>query len=280
MRTVRSKLLISVLLAPAVLISLVMIAAIATTLGISFLRQFPGDLSLTLTNYAAFLSQPFLLKAAYHTMALGLVVTAVCVILGYPVAWFLVKRDTRFRNAVFLIVLAPLLVSIVVRTVGWIIILGNEGLVNAILISLGMIDSSLQLMRSFWTVVVGLVHVLLPFMILSISSVLSKIDDDVTEAAMLLGARPLTTFLKITLPMSMQGVAAGSIIVFALTIGAYLTPIWLGRGNVNVLAISIQEQALISVEWPAAAASAVLLTIMALAFMAIFLASIRRMTRR
>ncbi|ODT26998.1 MAG: hypothetical protein ABS54_06495 [Hyphomicrobium sp. SCN 65-11] len=280
MRTVRSKLLIALLLAPAVLISMVMIAAIATTLGISFLRQFPGDLQVTLANYIAFLSQPFLLKAAYQTMALGLVVTAICVVLGYPVAWFLVKRDTRFRNAVFLIVLAPLLVSIVVRTVGWIIILGNEGLMNALLISLGVIDSSLQLMRSFWTVVVGLVHVLLPFMILSIASVLSKIDDDVIEAAMLLGARPATAFLKITLPMSMQGVAAGSIIVFALTIGTYLTPIWLGRGNVNVLAISIHEQALISVEWPAAATSAVLLTIMALVFMAIFLASIRRMTRR
>lgn len=280
MREVRSKLLISALLAPALLISLIMIASIAATLGISFLQHFPGDLKLTLANYAALLSQPFLLKAAYNTMALGLAVTAICVVLGYPVAWFLVKRDTPFRNAVFLIVLAPLLVSIVVRTVGWIIILGNEGLVNALLIGLGVIESPLQLMRSFWTVVVGLVHVLLPFMILSISSVLSKIDDDVTEAAMLLGARPATAFLKITLPMSMQGVAAGSVIVFALTIGAYLTPIWLGRGNVNVLAVSIQEQALISVEWPAAAASAVLLTIMALAFMAIFFASIRRMTRR
>jgi len=262
------------------LISMVMIAAIATTLGISVLKRFPGAFEATLSNYAAFLSQPFLLKAGYQTLALGLTVTIICVVLGYPVAWFLVKRDSRFRNVVFLAVLAPLLVSIVVRTVGWIIILGNEGLVNALLLGLGVIDSSLQLMRSFWTVVVGLVHVLLPFMILSISSVLSKIDDDVIEAAMLLGARPTTTFLKITLPMSMQGVAAGSIIVFALTIGAYLTPIWLGRGNVNVLAIAIQEQVLISVEWPAAAASAVLLTIMALTFMAIFTVSIRRMTRR
>jgi putative spermidine/putrescine transport system permease protein len=280
MRTVRSKLLIALLLTPALLISMVMIAAIATTLGISVLKHFPGPFEATLSNYAAFLSQPFLLKAGYQTLALGLTVTIICVVLGYPVAWFLVKRDSRFRNVVFLAVLAPLLVSIVVRTVGWIIILGNEGLVNALLLGLGVIDTSLQLMRSFWTVVVGLVHVLLPFMILSISSVLSKIDDDVIEAAMLLGARPTTTFLKITLPMSMQGVAAGSIIVFALTIGAYLTPIWLGRGNVNVLAIAIQEQVLISVEWPAAAASAVLLTIMALTFMAIFTVSIRRMTRR
>ncbi len=280
MRTIRSKLLILLLLAPAALISMVTVAAIGTTFGISFLQRFPGATQLTLANYVAFLSQPFLLKAAYQTMALGLVVTAVCVVLGYPVAWFLVKRETRLRNAVFIIVLAPLLVSIVVRTVGWIILLGNEGLVNALLMGLGIIDSSLQLMRSFWTVVIGLVHVLLPFMILSIASVLSKIENDVVEAAMLLGARPTTAFLKVTLPMSMQGVAAGSIIVFALTIGTYLTPIWLGRGNVNVLAIAIHEQVLISVEWPAAAASAVLLTIMTLTFMAIFLVSIRRMTRR
>jgi putative spermidine/putrescine transport system permease protein len=187
-------------------------------------------------------------------------VTLLTAVLGYPVAWYLVRSRSRWKHLLFLAIISPLLVSIVVRTIGWTIILGNEGLINALLLGLGLIAEPLRLMQGFWSVVVGMVHVLLPFMVLSIAAVLGKIDPSYTEAAYTLGANPVRNFVRITLPLSVQGIAAGSVIVFCLTIGAYITPIWLGRGHVTVLAIAIHEQMVVLVDWPMGAAASMILT--------------------
>jgi putative spermidine/putrescine transport system permease protein len=135
-------------------------------------------------------------------------------------------------------------------------------------------------MQSFWSVVLGMVHVLLPFMVLSIATVLGKIDNAFGEAAMTLGATPLRSFLTITLPLSVQGIAAGSVIVFCLTIGAFITPLWLGRGHVTVMAIAVHEQMVTLVDWPGGAALAMLLTVATVILLAGYGLLLRRWSRR
>ena len=269
-----------ILLLPASVIGCLMVMSAVLMLGISVLDSFPAWTSLTLDHYREFFQNRYLLQAGLRTLSLATVVTLVCLILGYPVAWFLVHGRSKIAHLVFLAVLTPLVVSIVVRMFGWTILLGNEGLLNKMLVGLGIIAAPVQMMRSLWTVAVGLIHVFLPFMILSLTSTLGRIDPSLGEAAATLGARPARSFLQITLPLSAQGIATGSIIVFCLATGVYLTPLWLGRGIVTVLATAIQQQILETGDWPAGAASAMLLTLFTLILVAGYSVFIRRVGKR
>jgi putative spermidine/putrescine transport system permease protein len=248
--------------------------------GMSFQDRYPYPTALTLEAYRTVLGDAYFLRIIGRTFMLSLVVTVITAILGYPLAWFLVRSQSKWKHLVFLAVISPLLVSIIVRTIGWTIILGNEGMINAALVGLGIVKEPVQLMQSFWSVVVGMVHVLMPFMVLSISTVLGKIDTSYAEAAKVLGANPARTFLKITLPLSIQGIMAGSIIVFCLTAGAYVTPVMLGRGKVSLLAVNIQEQMVVLVDWPTGAAVAMVLTVGTLAALLLSNVVLRRHSRR
>lgn len=269
------------LVAPGVILLTVgLLWPFATMLHLSFLDQFPGDASYTLRNYTQFATDAYFLGIALRTFALAIIVTVLTAVIGYPVAWFLARSESRWKHLVFLAVVSPLLVSIVVRTIGWTILLGNEGLLNAFLVATGIVDQPLRLMQSFWTVVAGMTHVLLPFMILSIASVLGKIDKSVLEAAAVLGATPVRNFIRVVLPLSIQGVASGSVIVFCLCIGAYITPIWLGRGHVTVMSIAIYEQMVVMVDWPLGSAASMILTLVTLAVLLIYGLAIRRHAKR
>lgn len=277
----RRAVVIAALLAPGIaLLAMVLLWPFVFMLDLSLRERFPGPAPLTLAKYLEFLSDPYLLRVALRTVLLGVSVTAICAVLGYPVAWFLARSRSRWKHLVFLGTIFPLLVSIVVRTMGWTILLGNEGLVNAVLAWIGVIDEPLRLMQGFWSVVLGMVHVLLPFMILSIASVLGRIDAAYGEAAMTLGATPVRSFLSITLPLSIQGIAAGSVIVFCLTIGAFVTPLWLGRGHVTTMAIAIHEQMVTLVDWPGGAATAMMLTAATLILLTGYGLMLRRWARR
>jgi putative spermidine/putrescine transport system permease protein len=247
---------------------------------VSLLKRFPGTAVYTIAKYAALLDDNYFIDIAIRTFALGLVVTMITAVLGYPVAWYLARSPSRWRHLVFLGVIFPLLVSVVVRTVGWTILLGTQGVINKSLIALGIIHDPLILMESFWSVAVGLVHVLLPFMILSIAAVLGRIDKSYSEAAATLGATPTRNFLSVTLPLSIEGLAGGSVIVFCLTIGTYITPIWLGRGHVTVLAISIFDEMVTLVDWPTGAALGMLLTTATLLLLGAYGVFLSRYTRR
>ncbi|MDF0520128.1 ABC transporter permease [Bradyrhizobium yuanmingense] len=271
---------LSILLIPASVIGCLMVLSAALMLGISVLDSFPGWTTLTFEHYREFFDNRFLLQAGLRTISLAAVVTLVCLLFGYPVAWFLVLGRSRIAHLVFLAVLTPLIVSIVVRMFGWTILLGNEGLLNKLMVGLGIVAAPVQMMRSFWTVAVGLVHIFLPFMILSLTSTLGRIDPSLAEAAATLGSRPVRSFFQIILPLSAQGIATGSIIVFCLATGVYLTPFWLGRGNVTVLATAIQQQILETGDWPTGAASAMLLTFFTLLLVAGYSVLIRRLWRR
>ena len=247
---------------------------------LSVRTKFPGPFAYTGEHYAKFVSEPYFLQVTRTTFTLAVIVTLLTIVLGYPVAYYFVRSRSRRKHLIFLGIISPLLVSIVVRTIGWTIVLGNEGLVNNLLHALGLTREPWALMNNFWSVTVGLVHVLLPFMILSIASVLGKIDRALEESAAVLGASPAWTFWRVTLPLSAQGIAAGSILVFCLTIGAYITPWWLGRGKVLLFSTTIYDQMLAIIDWPFASAAAMILVAATLAVATVYFALLGRVGPR
>lgn len=269
------------LLAPGILVvGFGLVWPFVAMLAVSLQDKFPDMTRLTFEHYETVLTDPYFLRIIGRTFGLATAVTIVAAFVGYPVAWYLARSASRRKHLVFLGVIAPLMVSIIVRMIGWTVILGNEGLINALLRGLGLVDEPVRLMQGFWSVVLGLVHILLPFMILSIAAVLGKIDRSYGEAAYVLGANPLRTFVSITLPLSVGGIASGSVIVFCIAVGVFVTPIMLGRGQVAVLAVTIQEQMVVLVDWPTGAAAAMVLTAGTLVVLALYGLFVRRHAHR
>jgi putative spermidine/putrescine transport system permease protein len=169
------------------------------------------------------------------------------------------KAGVRERNLLTLIIISPLLVSVVVLCFGWMIIVAPTGLVNFVLMKIGMIDAPLQLKFSEASVIAGLAHVYFPFMALGVYNSLQNIDPELVRAARILGAGPMRIFWNITFPLSIPGALAGSLIVFALSISSFVTPMFLGGSWVKVVAYFIWEQNMILIDWPFGAAIAVIL---------------------
>lgn len=162
-----------------------------------------------------------------NTHYLAILVTLICVVLGYPTAAFIARQE-RWKTFCLLLVIFPWLVSVVVRTFGWIVLLGPNGFVNNLLLWAGLIERPLRMMFNFQGVVTGMVHVLLPFMIISVLAVFSQLPKSMSEAAMSLGARPMVVFFKVTLPLTVHGIISGAIIVYLGCMGAVVTPLLLG----------------------------------------------------
>jgi putative spermidine/putrescine transport system permease protein len=214
---------------------------------------------LTLHNYRKFLLDPYYLGVLGATLKISLLVTLAALVTGYPVAAYLTKARPRERAVLMLLIVSPLLVSLVIRSFGWVIVLGPRGLVNALLLGLGLARAPVKLIYTETAVVVGLTHVFYPFMVLAIYSALQNIDPAVIRAARNLGAGPLQTFWRVTLPLSVPGIVAGSLIVFALAVSSFVTPTLLGGPWVKVVAYLAWEQNLVVLDWGFAAAIAVIL---------------------
>jgi putative spermidine/putrescine transport system permease protein len=197
---------------------------------------------LTLRNYWVFLTDPFYLGILLYSFQLGAIVVGVCIVLGYPVAYFLARTPSRWRGLMIFVVLAPLFVSVVIRNLGWLPLLTDQGLFNSVLLKLGILDRPLALINNFTGVVIGLVHALLPFMILSLMTVTQSIGIEIEEASSNLGAGPFWTFWHVILPMSKTGLVAGSLLVFTMAISAYTTPAVMGGKRVLVMATYIEQQ--------------------------------------
>jgi putative spermidine/putrescine transport system permease protein len=220
--------------------------------------------AFTLANYQAFVTDPFYLEMLLRTCGLGLLVTLGCLVLGYPVAYYLARTPSRWRGFALFLVIAPLLVSAIVRNLGWFPLLSQSGAVNWALQGLGLIASPLSLINNFTGVVIGLVHALLPFMILTLTTVIQRIEGDLEEAAANLGAGPLQTFWRVLLPLSLPGVVSGSLLVFAMAISAYTTPAILGGNRVLVMATYIAQQFRSVLNYPAGGTAAALLLVFAI----------------
>jgi putative spermidine/putrescine transport system permease protein len=256
------------LLPMAAMLALVFFAPIGSLIVLSF-HEMTGPAEVgdefTLASYSSFLTDPFHLRIIYNTFWLGTVVVACCLIVGYPVAYFLARARTRWRGLLLFLVVSPLLISAVVRNIGWFPILSNAGLVNWLLLRTGVVAEPVALVSNLVGVVIGLVHALLPFMILTLTAVIQRIEPELEEAAAGLGAGPLRTFWSVLLPLSLPGVIAGSLLVFTMAIAAYTTPVILGGGRVMVMATFIGQQFRTVLDYAlGATAAAVLMLLVAL----------------
>lgn len=194
-----------------------------------------------------------------ETFRIAGIVTLVCLLIGYPTSWFLATTTGRWRAIGFAIVVFPLWTSVVVRTYAWMVILGRNGIVNRLLLDLQIISEPIGLLNSEFAVVVGMVHVMLPFMILPIYSAATRIDPDLLRAARGLGASHFRIFLEILLPLTMSGVIAGATFAFVVSIGFYITPALLGGGKVMMIANLIEQQVIELLDWAFASALSLVL---------------------
>jgi putative spermidine/putrescine transport system permease protein len=212
-----------------------------------------------LGNYIKVFTDPYYIGIFVRTVRISLLVTALTVLLGYPEAYYLTRIRGRFKALVLVAVLSPLIVSAITRTFGWFILLAPNGLVNSAIMALGLADGPVKLIYSETGIVIGLTHVLVPFMVLSIYASLQQRNPALVAAAHTLGAGPVRAFLQVTLPLSLPGIVAGSVVVFTLSMSAFVTPAILGGTRVRVVAYLIYEQFLLSLDWPFGAALALLL---------------------
>jgi putative spermidine/putrescine transport system permease protein len=211
-------------------------------------------------NFIRVLTDTFYLEIIGRTLMLGLIVVAVTLLFGYPLAYFLARTRSRLRPWLIILVVFPLLLNLVVRSFGWIVLLANRGLVNDWLIALGIIEKPLKLLFNFTGLLIGLSHIFLPFMVLVLLGTIQNIPRDAEDAARTLGASPVSVFRKITLPLSLPGILSGGILVFVLTISALVTPRLLGGPTYQVMSTLIFDEFLKLLNWPRGAAMAFVLT--------------------
>ena len=257
---------------PAVLCAAGFLAAMAAVLQFSLRAFVPGSLEpggLTLDNFTA-LAKPLYARVFIDTVGICLITALVTLVVGYPLAYALVRtRRAIVKSAILVIVVTPLFLGEVVRIYSWIVVLGNNGFVNAVLQGLGIVERPLQLMFTTFGVVLALVHVTLPVMVIMLAAALSHIDRDYERAAESLGAGPLRAFLTVTLPLSAPGIVAGVTTAFAWTFSAFATPQLIGGGQVNMISNLVYQLGFASFNFPFAASLSV--AGLALAFALIWL---------
>ncbi|MGE0723934.1 MAG: ABC transporter permease [Alphaproteobacteria bacterium] len=213
----------------------------------------------TFAPYQKALGDSLYLQIYYETFRIALIVTFACLVLGYPVAWFLANASRFWSTLGFVFVLLPFWTSILVRTYAWMVLLGRNGVLNRMLIDWGVIETPIRLLHNETGVLIGMVHVLLPYVVFPIYSAMVRIDRDLLVAAEGLGAPGWRIFWRIYLPLSMPGVFAGAALVFALSLGFFITPALLGGGRVVMIAVVIEQQVREFLDWPFAAALSALL---------------------
>lgn len=255
---------LALLLPPFVVISIIYIAPVLNLVAISF-HEIDSTKNITdvytLKNYIELINDDFYLNVLWRTLRLSIYTTAICAVIAYPVALYLVRATGWRQTAIFIVLLMPLVTSVTVMSYGWLILLGRNGVLNEIFIWAGVLDAPRQLMYSEVAIVAGLVHVLIVFMVISISASLQGIDGALVRAARSLGASPITAFRTITLPLSFPGLRTGALLVFVLSMSAYATPTLLGGTRYKFLAYLVYQQAISLYNWPKGAAMAVILLI-------------------
>jgi putative spermidine/putrescine transport system permease protein len=221
-------------------------------------------------QFRKFLTDPYSLRVLGQTLVIGAETTALCLLLGFPLAWVFVRSPPWLRGVLILIVLMPLLTSVVVRTFAWIVILGRLGIVNTLLTTLGVIDTPLRLLYSEGGLVFALAQVHMPLMVLPLITALSRIDPNLADASAALGAGAWRTFLRITVPLSLPGIIAGCLLTYCMSLTAFITQTLVGGGQMLLMPGYIYQQAAAVQDWPFAAAIAVIFLGAVLAAVTVF----------
>ncbi|MDA3629136.1 ABC transporter permease [Saccharopolyspora sp. WRP15-2] len=254
------------LAAPAIAACALLFIAPLFTLVLNSFRTQQGD--LTLANYVRFLGDPFYRDILWHTLWIGALTTAGCLVLGYPFAMYLRGRSPRMRNYLSLILLSPLLISMVIRAYGWLVVLGPNGPIAGALGLFGIDPPAL--LYTDTAVVIGMVHVMFAYMVLPLIGSLDRIDPTLVPAAKGLGANAWSCFWRITLPLSAPGMLAGSLIVFSLTVSSFVTPAILGGPTVKLMPYFVYTEATNTLDWPYAAAIGFILIVVTTLLVAVY----------
>jgi ABC-type spermidine/putrescine transport system permease subunit I len=217
----------------------------------------------TLAHYLRLLHPSYMLTLQ-TTFELSFLVTGICILLGYPLAYVIAQAKGRMAAILLLLVMFPIWTSLLVRCYAWLVLLQRRGLVNTWLTDMGVIEAPLRLMHNFTGTTIGMVHIMLPFMVLPLYGSMRAISSDYVRAASSLGASPLKAFWQIFVPLSLPGLAAGIIIVFVLCLGFYVTPALLGGGRVMMWSMQIERNVTYHSDWGAASALGVVLLVITL----------------
>jgi putative spermidine/putrescine transport system permease protein len=270
------------LLAPGVLALLATyVLPLLWVLRMSVNRNLPGGLieqAITLDSYLSTLGDAYFWRVIGNTVLLGALVTGATVVLAYPLALFLSRTTSSWRGLLLALAVAPLLTSSVARTYGWMVILGDSGIINGGLRALGWLDRPLPLANDMTGVVIALTEIFMPYAVLAMVSGFGRLDRELEHAAASLGAGPVTVFRRVVLPLTLPGVVTSGLLVFVLAISAYVTPRLIGGGRVFVLATEIYDQATNTLNWPVASALSVLLLVLFGAVLLIY-QRLRRLAR-
>jgi putative spermidine/putrescine transport system permease protein len=214
----------------------------------------------TFGNYIKFFTDPFNYSILWETLLLGVKATLLCLVFGYPIAWVCVRSGARMQSVIVFLVIMPLLTSVVVRTFAWIVILGRQGVINQIWLGLGA-SEPLKLLYTELGVIIVLAQVQMPLMVLPILTVMSKIDQNLSDASRVLGAGEWKTLWRITIPLSLPGVIAGCILTYTTCITAFVTQTLIGGARLIYMPLHIYQQAVGANNWPFAAAISVIFMI-------------------
>jgi len=252
-------------------------------LAVSFFTYKPMEIfitDVTLENYMRFVTDPFYRRVLLYTVWLAFSVTFFSLLLGYPLSYFLARTRSGKKAFYIFLLLVPLMVGIIVRTYGWIVLLGREGLINNILLGLNLADEPVKILNTHMAVVIGIVEVLMPYMVLPIVSAIQKIPVSLEEAAASLGANKWYVFVHILIPQSLPGVISGSIIVFTLTAGAIVTPALLGGPKIHTMGTVIYQLMISTLNWPFGSATAFILLVMEFSIVLLLINVLLPVTRR
>jgi putative spermidine/putrescine transport system permease protein len=218
--------------------------------------------AVTVANYVKFFTDPYYTPILGVTVRIAVTVTAACLVLGFPLAYVVARTQSRFKHLLIILIVLPLFVGNAVRAAGWMVVFGNKGFLNTVLEWAGLIDKPLEIMFTEKAVIIGIIAVNLPFMVLTLQSVIESIDRAVEEAAFSLGAPPATMFRRVLWPLAMPGILAGTILTFILAMNAYATPFLLGGPLFKMMAPLVYNQFTQQSNWPFGAAIAfVLMTV-------------------
>jgi putative spermidine/putrescine transport system permease protein len=223
------------------------------------------DGALSISGYSDFFSSRTSQLVYWRTVRLSLIVTVICAVLGYPASYVLARMSATRRSILMSLIILPLMTNSVARTYAWLIILGRQGIVNSLLLSLGLVQQPLRFIFTEEAIVIGLAQLFIPLMVLPLVSAMENIPDDMTEAARSLGASGLTAFLRVTVPLSLDGLVLGATLVFTGSVTAYTTAAVLGGSRTLLLSTLLRQEALVTFDVRSAAVIAVVMMLTALA---------------
>ena len=224
-----------------------------------FWLSFYDETGLSLANYRRMVTEPAYLSVFEVTLELSLLVTVLAVCLGYPLAYMIAKLPSRAATICLTLVLVPFWTALLVRTYAWLVLLQRRGILNTLLLKWGLIDQPLALVHNFTGTAIGMLHIMIPFLVLPVYANMRTLDRDYVRAAASLGATPAGAFWRVYLPLTFPGLAAGTVMVFVICLGFYVTPQFLGGGRVTTVSMKIQQNVTTYVDWGAASALGVVL---------------------